>query len=187
MIVFLKKVSLFAACISIILALSFFSFYIHFEIPKINKGTIPLIGDSTGRNSVDTRIAEKYTNFSQGGDSYIYMYHKVVNLHKIQKIDTLLVSFAPNNIFNNTAIEDVGLKGRGRYLPMLTADENILLFRLQPGIFLSETIKQGYIGIKNLFHETTTPVLFGSYLENNKIYEENYYIPKSPPPPISLK
>lgn len=73
------------------------------------------------------------------------MYRKLLAIHNNQKIDTLLVSIAPNNLFNNNLIEEYGLSSRGRYLPILSNEEKEILFKAQLFIFIKEIIKLGLI------------------------------------------
>ncbi|MDO4763892.1 MAG: hypothetical protein Q4A00_05870 [Flavobacteriaceae bacterium] len=177
---FLRKMFLFFGLIFTILLVCAYAFFISFELPRIKEDNIVIIGDSTGRNSVDTSIAKRYINFSQGGESYFYMYHKLKALNDKQRIDTLLISFGPNNMFDNDLLKKVGVKSRGRYIPIISNREKILLLENQPAIFLAEIIKLGKDGLYNLY-QGSKPIAFGSYLANEKRYEENYHIPNTPP------
>ena len=99
---FICKILLFIAVIITILSVQFLYLYYknHDNVVKINTKNI-IIGDSNTRWSMDDKIIKGYSNFSTGGETYLFAETKLNILTKHNKIDTLILSFSPHNIINN--------------------------------------------------------------------------------------
>ena len=72
---FVHNLFLFAGAIVIILVLSIVFYCFMFKTPQTNR--IPFLGDSTGKASINTKIATQYENYSQGGEAYLFTYYNL--------------------------------------------------------------------------------------------------------------
>lgn len=99
---FIFKILLFITIIVTIILGQFLYLYYknHDNVVKINTRNI-IIGDSNTRWSMDDKIIKGYSNFSTGGETYLFAETKLNILTKHNKIDTLILSFSPHNIINN--------------------------------------------------------------------------------------
>ena len=99
---FIYKILLFITIIVTIILGQFLYLYYknHDNVVKINTRNI-IIGDSNTRWSMDDKIIKGYSNFSTGGETYLFAETKLNILTKHNKIDTLILSFSPHNIINN--------------------------------------------------------------------------------------
>lgn len=99
---FICKILLFITIIVTIILGQFLYLYYknHDNVVKINTRNI-IIGDSNTRWSMDDKIIKGYSNFSTGGETYLFAETKLNILTKHNKIDTLILSFSPHNIINN--------------------------------------------------------------------------------------
>lgn len=169
---FVHNLFLFAGAVTIILVLSIVFYCFMFKTPQTNR--IPFLGDSTGKASINTKIATQYENYSQGGEAYLFTYFKLKQLMKIQKVDTALINFSPSNLINNE-FEAVGAEGRERYLPFIDTEGQKDLFFANPRIYIKSWIILGKENFHLLKNDT---ISFGGYTANIKKYDENYYKPK---------
>ena len=96
---FVHNLLLFAGAVAIILVLSIVFYCFMFKTPQTNR--IPFLGDSTGKATINPKIATRYENYSQGGEAYLFTYFKLKQLMKTQKVDTILINFSPSNLINN--------------------------------------------------------------------------------------
>lgn len=171
MIRLIKNLSLFILVLLVIIITLDFIFFSFYKIPV--HGDKVVMGDSTGKASIDTRITNNYTNFSQGGDSYLIIYNKVKALNKSQKLDTLLVTFSPSNIINNDWL-NASTTGKSRYLPIINLKDQEILFYKNPRLFMNsyfELSKETF----GFFNSRT--ISFGGYTPNIKSYEHKFYTP----------
>ena len=99
---FICKILLFITIIVTIILGQFLYLYYknHDNVVKINTKNI-IIGDSNTRWSMDDKIIKGYSNFSTGGETYLFAETKLNILTKHNKIDTLILSFSPHNIINH--------------------------------------------------------------------------------------
>ena len=61
---FVHNLFLFAGAVAIILVLSIVFYCFMFKTPQTNR--IPFLGDSTGKATINPKIATRYENYSQG-------------------------------------------------------------------------------------------------------------------------
>ena len=63
-------------------------------------------GDSNMETSVNDKIINNSINLAKSGDSYLYTYLKIKKLIQEDKtkVDTIVISFSPHNIFENDKI-----------------------------------------------------------------------------------
>ena len=163
---------LFAGAVAIILVLSIGFYCFMFKTPQTNR--IPFLGDSTGKATINPKIATRYENYSQGGEAYLFTYFKLKQLIKTQKVDTVLINFSPSNLINNE-FESASSEWRERYLPLVDAEGQKDLFFANPNIYIKSWIGLGKEGFHLLKNDT---ISFGGYTANIKNYDENYYKPK---------
>ena len=160
---------LFAGAVAIILVLSIGFYCFMFKTPQTNR--IPFLGDSTGKATINPKIATRYENYSQGGEAYLFTYFKLKQLIKTQKVDTVLINLSPSNLINNE-YEAVGVEGRERYLPFIDSEGQKDLFLGNPSIYIKSWTGLGKETL-HLFKNDT--ISFGAYTPNLKKYQENYY------------
>ncbi len=87
---------------------------------------ILVLGDSNAQCAINDSIFSDATNLALNADSYFYSYLKLKSVVETsQPIDTLLLSFAPHNIFKNGWIEDPKLvRSRFRnYFGLMNAED----------------------------------------------------------------
>ena len=169
---FIHNLFLFAGAVAIILVLSIVFYCFMFKTPQTNK--IPFLGDSTGKATINPKIATRYENYSQGGEAYLFTYFKLKQLIKTQKVDTVLINFSPSNLINNE-FEFASSEWRERYLPLVDVEGQKDLFFANPSIYIKSWIGLGKEGVHLLKNNT---ISFGGYTPNIKNYDENYYKPK---------
>jgi len=169
---FVHNLFLFAGAVTIILVLSIVFYCFMFKTPQTSR--IPFLGDSTGKASINTKIATQYENYSQGGEAYLFTYYKLKQLIKTQKVDIALINFSPSNLINNE-FEFASSEGRERYLPLADTEGQKDLFFANPRIYIKSWIILGKENFHLLKNDT---ISFGGYTANIKKYDENYYKPK---------
>ena len=169
---FVHNLFLFVGTIAIILVLSIVFYCFIFKTPQTNR--IPFLGDSTGKASINTKIATQYENYSQGGEAYLFTYFKLKQLIKTQKVDTVLINLSPSNLINNE-FESASSEWRERYLPLVDVEGQKDLFFANPNIYIKSWIILGKENLRLLKNDT---ISFGGYTANIKNYDENYYKPK---------
>ncbi|WP_273566565.1 hypothetical protein [Maribacter halichondriae] len=87
---------------------------------------ILVLGDSNAQCAINDSIFSTATNLALNADSYFYSYLKIKRIVETnQPVDTLLLSFAPHNIFKNGWIEDPKLvRSRFRnYFGLMNAED----------------------------------------------------------------
>ena len=159
---FVHNLFLFAGAIAIILVLSIVFYCFMFKTPQTNR--IPFLGDSTGKASINTKIATQYENYSQGGEAYLFTYFKLKQLINTQKVDTALINFSPSNLINNE-FEFASSEGRERYLPLADTEGQKDLFFANPRIYIKSWIILGKENFHLLKNDT---ISFGGYTANIK-------------------
>ena len=169
---FIYNLFLFAGAVAIILVLSIVFYCFMFKTPQTSR--IPFLGDSTGKATINPKIATRYENYSQGGEAYLFTYFKLKQLIKTQKVDTVLINFSPSNLINNE-FEFASSEWRERYLPLVDVEGQKDLFFANPSIYIKSWIGLGKEGVHLLKNNT---ISFGGYTANIKNYDENYYKPK---------
>lgn len=149
-----------------------------------------IIGDSNTRWSMDDKILKDYHNFSVGGETYLFAYTKLRLLDRNNKIDTLLISFNPHNIINNTWATDGGANPIQNRMPEFFSDFSLeehynLITHLPKNYFISLT----KVGKKRL-KKITAPLKYenpyfrlGSYqpmLQTTPKKEDKFYSYQTP-------
>lgn len=134
--------------------------------PKVN---IVVMGDSNARNAINDSILKKSINISQGGESYLFVYVKLKKiLNDGNKIDTLLLTFAPHNIVNNNRIKKEGaLKYRmSGFYKEIGWREHIQLFKMQPKNYIKSWMPVGGNILNSLLNsdaDKKNPHVYGRY------------------------
>ena len=158
---FLKYISRFLLFLFTISLLIVIGNYWLIQLTSINfpsKKNLLVLGDSAPECAINDNIFKRSVNFSAPAESYYYSYLKLKKiLETKQSIDTILLSFSPHNIFDNTWFESQSNIQHNfcRYYPFM----NIYDFR-----FLLESHPQSVIyslrpivlqSLKNIFRKIT--------------------------------
>lgn len=170
---FLTHLLKFCLAVLLILAVSIGIFWVNCTVP-IPKNNIVLLGDSTGKATIDTKIVKNIDNFSQGGEAYFFTYMKLRELIKTKKPDTILVNFSTINLFKPQEIR-ITAEGRARYLPLLTNEEHLMLAKANFGNYLRNWLEVS-AEIFALRHKPS--ISFGSYTANPGAYQPFEYDPQ---------
>lgn len=80
---FVYNLLLFAGAVAIILVLSIVFYCFMFKTPQTNR--IPFLGDSTGKASINTKIATQYENYSQGGEGLSFYLFQIKTTYENTK------------------------------------------------------------------------------------------------------
>lgn len=144
------------------------------EIIKIPTSNI-IIGDSNTRWSISDSILKNYSNFSTGGETYLFALNKLRVFEKNNKIDTLLLSFSPHNVINNMWWNDEGItpldNRMGAFYQDFSLADHLKLLRETPKNYIISLSKIGNGEVKSIFatHKKESPMFrFGSYLPNKQ-------------------
>lgn len=141
------------------------------EVVKIPKQNI-IIGDSNTRWAINDSILSEYSNFSTGGETYLFAYTKLKVLEKNNKIDTLLLSFSPHNIINNPWWNDADEMPIENRMPAFYQDYSLEshedLLKNSPKNYILSLAKIGKTEFGSLFSRKKKKendlFRFGSYL-----------------------
>lgn len=164
---------------------------------KLEKRNI-ILGDSNTRNGIDDKIFTDFKNFSQGGESYLFAYTKLdLFLKENNKIDTILLAFAPHNLISNKWVngtEAGNLRYRMvEYFPYYTSEQHKELFTGNPKSYISswQYMWESWKGKKFNPEQCTNLFFLGGFLPNNKIQNDKNFTPKEYEPaeitPIEVK
>lgn len=175
---FIKNILLFSLVVIVILAIQFVYSYHQGknEIVKISTKNI-IIGDSNTRWSMDDKIIKGYSNFSTGGETYLFAETKLSVLTKHNEIDTLLLYFSPHNLINNRWWNDDETIPINNRMPAFykdfTYENHVDLLKATPKNYLKSLTKIGKEKIESLFSfklsRDENPLFrFGFYLPNKK-------------------
>lgn len=158
------------------------------ETVKLFKKNI-IIGDSNTRWSLDDHILKNYSNYSVGGETYLFAYTKLKIFDRNNKIDTLLLAFSPHNIINNPwwdDSKDQPIQGRmPAFFSDFTEEEHFILMKYLPRNYLKSIIKINQSNVPNFFKlKKQDPMFrFGFYLpekHNESKVKREYYPYKKP-------
>lgn len=191
---FVKNILIFAIVLLSILGIQFAFLYYQKqgeEVKITNKNII--IGDSNTRWSMDDKIIKGYSNFSTGGELYLFAHTKLKILTKHNKIDTLVLSFSPHNIINSMWWDDsVGSPIGNRmanYYQDYTLENHLDLLCGLPKNYLKSLTKIGKVSVSSYFNfvnknkKENKLFRFGSYIpsiQNETEFERVPYIYKKP-------
>ena len=106
---------------------------INYKIVNDTKLTIKTntlaLGDSNVECAINDNIFTSSTNLASSADPYFYSYLKLKKILRNNKIDTLLLGFAPHDIFDNGwLLDDAHINDRlPRYYPLMNVKEYKIL------------------------------------------------------------
>lgn len=144
------------------------------EKVTISKKNI-VIGDSNTRWSVDDKILSSYSNYSTGGEVYLFAYRKLKLITSNNKIDTLLLSFGPHNIINNMWWDDSEGTPLNNRMPAFFKDfsgeEHLDFIFNTPRNYLKSILKIGKSEITNFF------IFQNNKNQANRNYKLGFYLP----------
>lgn len=178
------KTFIYLTILVLINALLFFGLYLSRkdEIVKLPKQNI-VIGDSNTRNAIDDKIVTDFKNLSQGGESYLFAYNKLKYLlQKDNKIDTLLLAFAPHNVINNNWIDgdrEGNLRYRmSEYFFIYSPQDHYQLIKGNPYSYFNSLHYVGESFYNNIQKNKQSDLKFlGGFMPNPKIQNTENYIP----------
>ena len=135
---FIKHLLLFS-----VIALTMYSAIIVFNYYLINSEplaapqskNILILGDSNSQTAINDSIYRQSLNLSGSADPYLYSYLKLKKIiNSNSHIDTLLLSFSPQNIFkNNWTFNTEHLYSRFQvYYPFMESEDILMLFKGNP-------------------------------------------------------
>ncbi|WOC52448.1 hypothetical protein BPO_1801 [Bergeyella porcorum] len=192
---FIYKILSFSICLLICLV-GIYSYW--FSQPETSV-KIPtqniIIGDSNTRWSMSDKILSSYSNYSTGGETYLFAYRKLCILSKNNKIDTLLLSFNPHNTINNMWWNDKDGTPIDNRMPAFYSDfsqeEHLDLLQETPMSYLKSILKIGKSKVETLFSVLKTSsntaddmVRFGSYHPNPENETQHEFKPYQYQKPI---
>lgn len=158
---FFKYISRFSILLFTILCIIIIGNYWLIKLTPITfaaKKNILVLGDSSSECAVNDRVFDRAVNFSSPATSYYYSYLK---LHKIleanEYIDTVLLSFAPHNIFDNDWFTSPHHIEHSfcRYYPIMSRSDFRLLSEYQPKSIVY-ALKPIFLQfLKNIFRSIT--------------------------------
>lgn len=180
-------------CLLILLMIGGFYGYKYYqkknEIVKLPKSNI-IIGDSNTRWSLNDSIIHNYSNYSVGGETYLFAYTKLKIFDKNNKIDTLILAFSPHNIVNNIWWNDDVQQPIQNRMPMFYQNfewqDHLVLLKNIPKNYLSSLMKIGKQETAFLFNTKTGGMQhsrFGSYMpeiKNENQFKKTPYEYKTP-------
>lgn len=192
---FISNILAFCICLlAIMLGVYTYWFSQPASLVKIPKQNI-IIGDSNTRWSISDSILSSYSNYSTGGETYLFAYRKLNILSKNNKIDTLILSFNPHNTINNMWWNDkegtpIDNRMNAFYLDF-SAEEHWDLLKETPRSYLKSLLKIGKYKIENIFHNhqesPNNLERFGSYHPNPENETQCEFIPYEYKKPIVTK
>ncbi|MEA3463404.1 MAG: hypothetical protein U9R49_16095 [Bacteroidota bacterium] len=122
--------------------------------------TSVIIGDSNSQCAVNDSILSRTINLSESAAPYFYSYLKLKKvLNSKSNIDTIILSIAPHNIFDNGWLfdEQVIYSNFGRYLPIMEWNDFKVLLKGNPtgtiGAFRAIPISMVAWVKRKIFHE----------------------------------
>tara|TARA_B100000902_G_scaffold373665_1_gene401860 strand:+ start:845 stop:1753 length:909 start_codon:yes stop_codon:yes gene_type:complete len=157
---FLKYISRFLIFLFTVFLLIVIGNYWLIQLTPINfpyKKNILVLGDSVSARGVNDKIFKRSVNFSSPAESYYYSYLKLKKiLETKQAIDTILLSFSPHNIFDNTwfASQSNIQHNFCRYYPLMSSNDFSYL-RLHPKSMIYSLRPIALQFLKNIFRKIT--------------------------------
>lgn len=144
------------------------------DIPVSKK--ILILGDSNSECAINDSIYDSSINLSASSDSYFYSYLKLNKIIESNKIHTLILSFSPQNIFDNGwLLNDSHIYSRFRvYYPLMNENDLMFLVKNNPIASLKATFaipKQSILNTaRNLLNK---PFHYGQFnlLNRNILFE----------------
>lgn len=123
-------------------------------IPK-NKHIL-ILGDSNMQMAINDTIIKSGINLSESADSYFYSYLKLREVvSKNSNIDTVLISFAPHNIFDNGwLLDDKNIYSRFKmYYPFMQWEDFYFILSKNPHALLTAIPAIPVSAFKNFYTE----------------------------------
>lgn len=184
---FVTKILIF--CSITLLVIVLFYAYLFFRkkediyIPKKNI----IIGDSNTRWSINDKKIASYSNYSVGGETYLFAYTKLKILDRNNRIDTLMLSFNPHNIINNMWWDDDKKQPIQNRMPPFhsdfSIDEHLAMLKIIPRNYVKSLFKIGGEQIKEMIRPHDKMFRFGFYLptkQNESEFKKVFYKFKKP-------
>ena len=119
-----------------------------------SKKNILVLGDSAPECAINDKIFKKSVNFSAPAESYYYSYLKLKKiLETKQAVDTVLLSFSPHNIFDNTwfASQSNIQHNFCRYYPFMSRNDFRFLLESHPKSVIYSLRPIALQFLKNIF------------------------------------
>ena len=172
---FLIKIRKYSLTIISITILSFLANYLLIDNYRIDDENVNIIfaGDSNMETSVNDKIINNSINLAKSGDSYLYTYLKIKKLIQEDKtkVDTIVISFSPHNIFENDKIiskSQIFSKFKQHY-PVMNFNELELFLKISPKTIIYSILSLPVEFSRNILKVIRDePVLYGKYLSINK-------------------
>ena len=123
-----------------------------------SKKNILVLGDSAPECAINDKIFKKSVNFSAPAESYYYCYLKLKKiLETKQAVDTVLLSFSPHNIFDNTwfASQSNIQHNFCRYYPLMSIDDLRFLLEFYPQSVIYSLRPIALQFLKNIFRRAS--------------------------------
>lgn len=166
-------------------------FYAYLFLKKKDEIYIPkkniIIGDSNTRWSINDKKLASYSNYSVGGETYLFAYTKLKILDNNNKIDTLMLSFSPHNIINNmwwNDDEDQPILGRmPAFYSDFSLEDHLAMLKLIPKNYIKSLFKIGGEQIKDMIKPKDKMLRFGFYMptkQNEFEFRREFYKYKKP-------
>ena len=158
---FLKYISRFLIFFFTISLLIVIGNYWLIQLTPINfpsKKNILVLGDSAPECAINDKILKRFVNFSAPAESYYYSYLKLKKiLESNQAIDTVLLSFSPHNIFDNTwfASQSNIKHNFCRYYPFMSRNDLRFLLESHPKSVIYSLRPIALQFLKNIFRKIT--------------------------------
>ncbi len=158
---FLKYIGKFLIFLFTVFLLIVIGNYHLIKLTSINfsaKKNILVLGDSTPGCAINDDIFKRSVNFSAPAESYYYSYLKLKKIAETNEhIDTVLLSFSPNNIFdNNWFASQNHIKHKFcRYYPLMSRSDFSFLLESHPKSVVY-SLKPIFLQfLKNIFRRVT--------------------------------
>ncbi len=133
---------------------------------------ILILGDSNTQNSINDSIFESAANLSDPADSYYYSFLKLREiLSTNNKIDTVLISFAPHNIFDNGwLLDEKNIYSKFRmYYPFMEWNDFSFLLSKNTHAVLAAIPAIPLSAFKNLYSKVRgNRFLYGGFVQLNR-------------------
>ncbi len=171
--IFLKRLAIF---LMLFISLSAVMLFVNKSISEdnwlgdVSSKTVIALGDSNMECAINDQIYYSAINKAASSDSYFYSYLKLRDLIKIsEKPDTVLLAFAPHNIFDNGWLTDskhIGSKMK-IYYPLMEYEDFAYMYSINPHAFIAAVPAMISGAVSNLFQYATGKNIspnFGSFL-----------------------
>jgi len=126
----------------------FFIPLVDFAVLKFNfkkSSSVLVMGDSHTETAIDDTIDRTFKNVSQSSETYLFTYHKLKRILKVNKPETIVLGFSPHNVTFFHDEKNFAINGNTRYLELYPR----YFYTLDlPGIsYLQEYSSSGVINI----------------------------------------